>query len=289
MRPQDLLYEFETTPEAPAPAGAAAVSEAIAASQAAEPEPQPAGTPAEPVAAGEPPAEPTEEEMQDALREFIRDEFYAMQQGMGAPEPPPGIPGATPGPFAVGPGNGAPPGGFPGGTFDWSQVDPYDETFGQQLGQGIRQELLTIMGGFMAPIAGSMQAERERQQAEHGEQIVQDMIAAELAAGPDLTEGSKAQLYPLAESLMPAIEAKYGQHPRAAEWAIKQAADTLRAIEAEARNAGVAARDNALAGLPPPPPAEPQPAGAAAVVPAAAPSAPLSAGALAAKYGITGR
>ena len=275
MRPEDLLYEFEAIPDAPpGPAAAAAAAE-----PAVEPAPAPAGAEAvEPETIEEPEAEPTEEEMQEALREFIRDEWYALQASQGGASQGP-IPGATPGPMV-----GGYQYGDPNAPFDWSQVDPYAEDFGQQIGTGIEQTIIRAMGAYMAPIAGSVAAQQAQAEAERGQELVSDMIEAELTSGPDLTDEAKPLVEPLAESLMPSIAQRYGNHPRAAEMAIREAATILRNIENAAATRGVTQHTNQIANLETAPP-EPPPAGAQAAVPATAPAAPLDPRSLASKYG----
>jgi hypothetical protein len=118
------------------------------------------------------------------------------------------------------------------------------------------------------PIASTLEATQEQQIMERGEQRAQDMIQDNISRNGEFSAGQESVTLTrqLAETLMPAAVERYGEHPRAAEAAIEQAANIVRQIEKAAGEAAVAKHTNrtaTLAGAP----SEPPQSGVAAATP----------------------
>lgn len=154
-------------------------------------------------------------------------------------------------------GDGSDGGDGSGGSpdFDWGQVDPLDDGFGQHLATGIAavvqkavQPLQTMIERLAHPLVAREEAERDAT----GNERVEGWIADELTRNGAVGEKAKAQIRPLAEALLPEFAEKYGNGPRAAEAATRKAVATIRDLVSEARTAGVQQHEehiDALAGV----------------------------------------
>jgi hypothetical protein len=274
------LFEFEPSLDGgeaggggdPAAAAPAAPAPAAAASEPADPD-------------GEPPAAPAQPEFDpDAFQQAVLEEAEALLEARLArlTPPQPGQPG-----FPGGPIPGATPG--PMTAFDWSQVDPYSDEFGAQLGQGIQATIQEALVGALSPVTGAIQAQQHAQVIATGEERLQDMMADEIARNGDFAaeeDGSqpgRELVIPLAETFLEAAAERYGETPRAAEAAIEHAAQLIRRAEAAAAAKAVAQHANhvaTLAGAP----AEPGSPGQAAAI-AGRPAVARSPSEIAAAFG----
>jgi hypothetical protein len=149
----------------------------------------------------------------------------------------------------------------PGQGFDWSQLDPFRDDYGAQLGQGIAAAVQQAFSPLMDTIQQREQAAAEAARAEAGEASAQQMMAEALGRGPKLTEKGQALVRPLAETLIPQVQAIYGNSPRTAEVAIEQAIQMVRDLEREAAGMGAEGQQQHLAALAGAPAAAPAQAG----------------------------
>lgn len=140
-------------------------------------------------------------------------------------------------------GNGA--AGDPAG-FDWSQVTPLEDNYGELLGTGIgaamKAELAPVYE-FMDQMRTGQQEAAQAQAEQVGNERVDGWIADDLTKNGDLGEKAKASIKPLAEQLLPEFAGRYGAGPRAAELAVQKAAQIVRGLVAEARSNGVVAHE----------------------------------------------
>jgi hypothetical protein len=187
-----------------------------------------------------------------AFREFLAEEVNAI---LGAQLsrilPPEGY-----GPTAAPAGQPSDPG------FDWSQLDPYADDYGTQLGQGIAAAVQQAFSPLMDTIQQREQAAAEAARAEAGEENAQRMVAETIGRGPKLTAKGEKLVRPLAETLVPQVQAIYGNSPRTAQVAIEQAHQMVCDLEREAAGMGADGQQQHLAVLAGAPAAVPGQAGA---------------------------
>jgi hypothetical protein len=243
---RDLLFTRETTPEGGGDAGTGepvAAAEPVAATE-------PAQAPAEPAAEGGEPApaqaaEPAPWSADDPVfRSAVAEEAEAIvgarlaelfQQGGRGFDP--AIAGATPGPIG-------------GGEFDWTQVDPYSDEFGSQLGQGIEQTLQKALSGALSPMTSAIEQAQTAELEGRGEEIIKDIIAAEISAGDDLTDESKQILRSVFDPKLEEYAQRYGRAtPREAEMAARDTVAFFRSIEKAAEQRALARHTNHTATL----------------------------------------
>jgi hypothetical protein len=212
------------------------------------------------------------DEHQPPVQQFdpsrLEDEIDAIVQARLSQilQPQQSAPGATPGPMS---GQYGPQG------FDWAQVDPYSEEFGSQLGQGIQSTIQQALQGALGPITGALEQAQNEQLLAEGEEALKDMIADEVARNGDFAtttrpDGSSFQpgremARTLTDTFMPEALQRYGNHPRAAEYAVAKASAYVREWESAVKQAGAVQAANhaaTLAGAP----AEPGASGIASVM-----------------------
>lgn len=232
------LYEFETAIDAGGGGGGEPTGEPVGDLEAAAP----------PVEAAA--AEPellTREEFDARLQDELDARIAALYQQPQQFEPP--IPGATPGPMQL------------------PEFDPFDAESVQAYNDARDQRLLAQIQATIAPVTQTFEQQQQAAQMAAGEAYAQDIIADALSSGEDVTDIGKEQIKPIAERFMGDAVQRYGETPRAAEYALRQAVDAVRAIEKAAAERALAQNANHLAGLAGAPPVEPGTAGIAGIVP----------------------
>lgn len=170
------------------------------------------------------------------IQRELDDRLAALQYGQQY-DPP--IAGATPGPMS---------GQQPANSFDWSQIDPYGEDFGAQLGFGIQQTITQALGDALSPLSSTLQQQAEAAQLAEGEQRAQDIIA-DAVNQHHLSAQGQSQIRPLAEQYMNEFVGRYGETPRAAEAAIYKAAQEVAAYETALKAQAVEEYKNQIATL----------------------------------------
>lgn len=224
-----------------------AVIEAAEAAPAGEPAGEPSGEPVA-EAAGEPTGDPGAEQLAGGFDESFRSDPRfrdAVAEEAGAllqaqlprylEQYLPPAPGAAPAPAS--------------GQFDWTQVDPYGDDFGAQLGQGIQATIQQALQASLGPVTQTLEHAQQAAALDQGEQVAQDMIADQIARGGDVTDEGKNAIRGLAEAFMPLAVERYGESPRAAEAAIDTAYNTIRQIEQAAAQKAIAQHTNHVATL----------------------------------------
>lgn len=147
-------------------------------------------------------------------------------------------------------------------------LDPYSDSFGTDLATFVQQQNQQLLGEVKQMFEQFQQpflARAEQETVAEGEARIKDMIADDIARNGDLPETAKQMIRTLASDYFAEAEARYGKTARAAEHAIGRAAQVVRGLVNESRQAAADAEANrtaTLAGAP----NEPAGTGASGVV-----------------------
>lgn len=124
-------------------------------------------------------------------------------------------------------------------------LDPFDENFAANLAALLQQ---TVQGA-VSPLLATAQQQQQAATEAHWNEIVQDVIADETTRNGDLSQQEIDALNLIGVTIMPEMQAKYGQTARAVEATVQKAAAQIRAIKADAATAAIEAYKNELGTL----------------------------------------
>ncbi len=128
------------------------------------------------------------------------------------------------------------------GGADFSDLDPFEDGFGQKLVEAMRQ----IVTEAVQPINTRFESQAQNEAVERGNQVIAETLDT---AGITRDDARKATV-DLAQSYLPQMEQRFGAgSPRAADAALQQAIKTVTALSRNEQQAGGQAEIDRLAAV----------------------------------------